>query len=105
MPFNNPIPESRSRTKQSGMFSGLVQAESLMQIAIILPSAVFIGWLGGAWLDSKLHQDWIALVGIILGSIAGLSAAIRMAMAAGAGPKNANPASTGTEKGNLDKEP
>ena len=28
----------------------------MVQIAILLPSSAFIGWLIGAWLDSRLHQ-------------------------------------------------
>jgi F0F1-type ATP synthase assembly protein I len=58
---------------------------------------VVIGWLAGAWLDSRLHQTWIVMVGIVLGSIAGLVSAIRMAMAAGAGPKSENRNGSGKE--------
>ena len=51
-----------------------------MQIAFVLPSAMIIGWLGGAWVDSKLHQKWITIVGVIFGCIAGLYYVIRLAM-------------------------
>jgi hypothetical protein len=37
-----------------------------LQIAFVLPSAMIIGWLGGAWADSKLHQKWITIVGVSL---------------------------------------
>jgi F0F1-type ATP synthase assembly protein I len=87
MPFNRPIPESKLPRKASSGLGAYVEAEKLMQIAIVLPSAVFIGWLAGAWLDNRLHHSWITLVGIILGSIAGLTAAVRMALAAVADPK------------------
>jgi F0F1-type ATP synthase assembly protein I len=80
MPYNRPIPESKKRSKVSMGIASWVQAEKLMQIALVLPSAVLIGWAGGAWLDSRFHQKWIAVVGIILGSIAGLTSAIRLAM-------------------------
>lgn len=56
----------------------LVEAEKLMQIALILPSAVFVGWLGGAWLDKHLHQSWIALVGMVFGGIAGMFSVFRL---------------------------
>ncbi len=34
-----------------------MQAEKLIQIAMMLPSAAFIGWLIGAWADGRLHQS------------------------------------------------
>jgi len=61
MPFNRPIPEHKPRTKLSTGVGALVEAEKLMQIAILLPSAAFIGWLIGAWADSRLHQHWIGI--------------------------------------------
>jgi F0F1-type ATP synthase assembly protein I len=83
MPFNRPIPNHQPRSKSSSGMSTLVQAEKLMQIAILLPSAAFIGWLAGAWLDSHLHQSWIGLVGILFGGISGLVYVVRLAMASG----------------------
>ncbi len=59
----------------------------MIQIALVLPCAAFIGWLIGAWLDHHLHQSWIAMVGIVVGIIAGLVGAIRMAMVYAADPK------------------
>jgi F0F1-type ATP synthase assembly protein I len=99
MPFHRPIPENKQPGKASGGLSAYVEAEKLMQIAFVLPSAVVLGWLGGAWLDSKLHQSWIVLVGIILGSIAGLTSAIRMALAASASTKTEDKAGNGNEDG------
>jgi len=76
-----------------------VQVEKIAQIAFVLPCAVCIGWLGGMWLDQHFHQDWMTLVGFILGCVAGMSSAIRMALdmvkdpkrgpAAEQGPKDA----------------
>lgn len=82
MPFHNPIPERKPRGTASTGFQSLVQAEKLMQIAFVLPSAMVIGWLAGAWADSKLHQSWLTIVGIIFGCISGLVYVIRLAMAA-----------------------
>ena len=52
-----------------------------MQIAILLPSSAFVGWLMGAWLDKVLHQSWISLVGILFGGISGIVYVVRLVMA------------------------
>ena len=80
MPFNRPIPESTPRPKPPKGIEAWVEAEKLMQIAILLPSSAFIGWLAGAWLDSRLHQSWIAIAGVVFGAISGLVYVIRMAI-------------------------
>jgi ATP synthase protein I len=80
MPFNPPIPERKSRGKTSGMVGSIVQAEKMVQIALILPCAVVIGWLGGAWIGGRLHQSWVGAVGIVVGGAAGLFSVIRIAM-------------------------
>ena len=64
---------------QSGMKS-LVKAESMVQLALVLPAAVFIGWALGALADNWLHQRWIYLVGIGLGAAAGFTQIIRVAV-------------------------
>jgi ATP synthase protein I len=84
MPFNNPIPNSNPhQPPPKGGLKSLVQAERLLQIALVLPIAVLIGWFFGAMLDRWLHQSWITVVGIVLGMIAGMLEAVRMALAAG----------------------
>jgi hypothetical protein len=95
MAFNRPIPESTKTPKTSGGTGAnnggiqtLVQAEKLTQIAVLLPSAAFIGWLAGAWLDGKLHQSWIGLAGILFGGISGLVYVVRLVMASGGGTGN-----------------
>lgn len=84
MPFNapnsNPEPE-----KPIG--KSIVQAQKLTQIALVLPIAVLIGWFFGSLLDRWLHQTWITVVGLILGMIAGMLEAVRMALGAGS-PKS-----------------
>lgn len=82
MPLNRTNPDEAPRKKISGGLAAYVQAERLMQIALLLPASVFIGWLGGVWLDHLLHQTWIAVIGILFGGIAGLVYAAQMAMAA-----------------------
>ncbi|MGD0732752.1 MAG: AtpZ/AtpI family protein [Terracidiphilus sp.] len=97
MPFNSPIPDSTPPGKGSGGLASLIQAEKLMQIAILLPSAAFVGWLAGAWLDSRLHQGWIATLGIVFGGISGLVYVVRLAMAAGV--KNSGSLGQGNQSG------
>jgi len=89
MAFNRPIPDRKPAHDNSGGIQTLVQAEKLTQIAVLLPSAAFIGWLAGAWLDSKLHQSWIGLAGIVFGGISGLVYVVRLVMASGGAPDNA----------------
>jgi ATP synthase protein I len=98
VPYHNPIPEKKQSSGSSGgagisgMFGAWVQAEKMMQIVLLLPSAAFIGWLAGYGLDRWVHQSWIAMAGIMFGIVAGLVGAIRMAIAYGAasGPADQN---------------
>src|ERR1017187_7377106 len=103
MPFNRPIPDAKPRSKPTSALASLVEAEKMMQIAFLLPSAAFIGWLIGAWLDSRLHQSWIALAGIIFGGVSGLVYVIRLALVAGA--KAASGTNSETGKGPTQIEP
>ena len=54
-----------------GPLGELVKAESMIQLAIALPAGCVIGWLIGAWLDRHFHQNWMGIVGILLGAVAG----------------------------------
>ncbi len=87
MPFNRPIPDSNRAPapprKTSSGIETLVQAEKLMQIAILLPSAAFIGWLLGAWADKALHQSWLGIAGIVFGGISGLVYVVRLVISSG----------------------
>lgn len=94
MPYNTPIPERKGRGK-AGLES-LVQAEKLLQIAFVLPSALVIGWLAGAWADMKLHQSWLTITGVIFGCVAGLFYVVQMAVQA---EKSAGRAESETSKG------
>jgi hypothetical protein len=100
VPFNNPIPQSTPKSKASSGLFALVEAEKLMQIALLIPSSVGICWLIGAGLDSWLHQKWIAIAGIVFGGISGLTYVVRMALAAekSSRPKSNDNGGTGGSK-------
>jgi ATP synthase protein I len=92
VPYHNPIPEKPGvekcdRSGMSGLLGAWVQAEKMMQIVLLLPSAAFIGWLAGYGLDRLLHQTWMREAGVIFGIIAGLVGAVRMAIFYGANSK------------------
>jgi ATP synthase protein I len=77
MTKQTPNPDGK---KRSEVLETVVKAERLTQIAFILPAALLIGWGGGALLDKWLHQDWIYIVGLVLGAVAGMVEAIRLAI-------------------------
>lgn len=90
MPYNRPIPDPAPRRKTSSGVETLVQAEKLMQIAILLPSAAIVGWLLGAWADKVLHQAWIGLAGMVFGGISGLVYVVRLVMSTSVDSGNGN---------------
>lgn len=69
---------NEKRGKPSPLVDGLVRAERLFQIALILPLSVVVGWAIGAGLDKWLHQQWIYLVGVVLGCVAGFIEVFRV---------------------------
>lgn len=98
MPFNRPIPDAKPRGKTSVGLEGLVQAEKLMQIALLLPSSAFIGWLAGAWADNHFHQSWIGITGCIFGGISGLVYVVRLALASVGDSENGAETKSETER-------
>lgn len=80
MPYHPPIPDPKGRNKPTGIVSAIVQAEKLIQIALVLPCAAFIGWLGGEWIGNRLHHPWITAVGVAFGGAAGLYYVVRLAL-------------------------
>ena len=73
----------RPAKKQPSGLSLYVQAEKMLQIAVLLPAAALVGWLVGSWLDGQLHQSWIGLSGILFGGISGLVYVVRLVMISG----------------------
>lgn len=82
MPFHNPIPERKSKSNASSGIGGLVEAEKLMQIAFVLPSAALLGLGAGWWADKTFHTKWMEIAGVIFGSVVGLFYVIRLAIVA-----------------------
>ncbi len=69
MPEDSPERQKRSLILQLANYS---------QLAFIFPAATVVGWLIGAALDHWLHTDWLYLVGLILGIVAGFVELIRL---------------------------
>ena len=107
MPFNRfnpaPGPASKSRSGLSGGISGLVEAEKLMQVAFVLPSAVLIGWAGGWWLSNAFHHKWIEIAGVLFGCVSGLFYVIQTAIAAEKNTRMGDEAQNGAGKGTPDQ--
>jgi ATP synthase protein I len=100
MPFHHPLKNSDSRSKMSSGVEAIVQAEKLLQIALMLPCAAVVGWLIGAWADKHFHQTWIAVAGIAFGAISGLVYVIRMAFVTERVTRNGTGAQNGSGGGN-----
>lgn len=49
-----------------------VQFGRYSQLAFMLPAGTVAGYLIGALLDRWLHQSWISVVGLLLGTVGGL---------------------------------
>jgi ATP synthase protein I len=68
------------RQSKNGAIQSLVRAESLLQLGLLLPASVVIGWAIGLALDHWLNQHWINIAGLIFGAIAGFVQTIRIVL-------------------------
>jgi ATP synthase protein I len=75
--MNNP--GQAPREKDNAIHS-LVRAESLLQLGLLLPASVVVGWAIGLALDRWLNQHWINIAGLIFGAIAGFIQTIRIVL-------------------------
>ena len=75
----DPSPPSKSSSKD-GTLHSLVRLNSLLQLGLLLPACVVIGWAIGLALDHWLKLHWINVVGLIAGAIAGFVQTVRVAM-------------------------
>ena len=51
MPY---LPPNKKQKQSNGGLQTLIQAEKLMQIAIMLPTSVFLGWLFGRFFSCQI---------------------------------------------------
>ena len=63
--------EKNSGQKKGSNLQDYVKAESMLQLALAIPVGCLIGWAVGAWLDRHFHQNWIGILGLVLGAIGG----------------------------------
>jgi ATP synthase protein I len=59
----------------------MVRMQSIIQLALMLPAAVVVGYFLGLALDHWLHQHWINIAGLLLGAAAGLVQMFRVVLA------------------------
>jgi F0F1-type ATP synthase assembly protein I len=69
----SPSPDSNSDKKKNPW----VQVGRYSQIAFMLPAGTVAGYLIGALLDRWLHTTWISVVGLVLGTAAGVIELLR----------------------------
>ena len=63
--------DDSGKGKKDGMLGSLVQAESMVQLALAVPAGCVIGWLIGDALDHHFHTSWIQIAGIVIGAVGG----------------------------------
>jgi len=99
VPYHKPIPEKKTDSGTTGLLGAWVQAEKMIQVALLLPCAAFIGWAAGYGLDRWLHQKWMAMAGAVFGVVAGLIGAVKMAIALASRPGEDGTDEVGDGKG------
>ena len=62
-------PEKKDKT--GGALGNLVQAESMIQMAMAVPAGCFVGLLLGYLLDKHFHTHWMVVAGMLLGAAGG----------------------------------
>jgi ATP synthase protein I len=70
----------KGTSRDSSTMKSLVQVESLIQLALMLPVGTVVGWGTGLLLDKWLHQHWIYIVGLIIGAAAGFVEIFRVVL-------------------------
>jgi F0F1-type ATP synthase assembly protein I len=70
----DPTPDPKNSGRKDNVW---VQVGRYSQLALLLPCATVVGWLLGSALDRWLHTSWIKIIGLLLGTAAGLIELIR----------------------------
>jgi ATP synthase protein I len=78
--MSDPPEKPPTSSSKDGALHSLVRVESLIQLGLLLPACVVIGWAIGLALDRWLHQHWMNVAGLILGAIAGFVQTIRIVL-------------------------
>jgi F0F1-type ATP synthase assembly protein I len=65
---------------KDGSLRSLASIQNLIQLGLLLPACVVIGWACGLALDRWLDKHWINVVGLIVGVIAGFAQTVRVAL-------------------------
>jgi ATP synthase protein I len=78
--MSDPPEKPATSSSKDGELHSLVRVESLIQLGLLLPACVVIGWAIGLALDRWLNQHWMNVAGLILGAIAGFVQTIRIAL-------------------------
>jgi ATP synthase protein I len=81
MPSDPPDKPPPAKSTSKDAIQSLVRVESLIQLGLLLPAAVVIGWAIGLALDHWLHQNWINILGLIVGAVAGFVQIFRVVLA------------------------
>jgi ATP synthase protein I len=76
----NGMSNPPEKPKKDAALHSLVRVESLIQLGLLLPACVVIGWAIGLALDRWLNQHWMNVAGLILGAIAGFVQTIRIVL-------------------------
>jgi ATP synthase protein I len=76
--MSDPPEKPATSSSKDGALHSLVRVESLIQLGLLLPACVVIGWAIGLALDRWLNQHWMNVAGLILGAIAGFVQTIRI---------------------------
>ena len=78
--MSDPPEKVDKSSSNDGALHSLVRVESLIQLGLLLPACVVIGWAIGLALDRWLNQHWMNVAGLILGAIAGFVQTIRIVL-------------------------
>jgi ATP synthase protein I len=73
-------PDRPSPASKDGALQSFARVQTLIQLGLLLPAAVVIGWALGLVLDRWLHQHWINILGLILGAVAGFVQIFRVVL-------------------------
>jgi ATP synthase protein I len=76
---NDPTDDRPPESKGTGLQS-LAKIENLIQLGLLLPACVVIGWAIGLALDHWLDKHWLNVAGLIFGAIAGFAQTVRVAL-------------------------